>query len=282
MGFSLVELLTVISIMTLLIALLVPALAQVQRYARGLINVRNQRDIVTAVTLFACDHDQRFPASVAVCENTKRSWRWQDPRKMRTTKPCAWMEHSSVADYLNAYLDEAERWACPSAPEPHPYWQQAWEAADSWDHPRFAGQDALYGSYCLYWNYVGYRDNGPFRGPTGLYGGPGESTLLISDYFGYNESHNPRRYGSCEWVGNATIIPSDTLSSSYWSFEAPAQPLTDIQSTLRLNAGYTDGHVKRYRPRQTQVMEVSEATDGSEPSFPNNDSFPGYFFIPNS
>jgi hypothetical protein len=277
-----VELLTVLSIVTLLVALIVPALAQVQRVARGLINVRNQRDIVTAVTLFACDHDQQFPSSVALCGDDKRSWSWQDPRKMRTTKPCAWMEHSSVAGYLNAYLSEAERWSCPSVPEPHPYWQQAWEAADTWDHPRFAGQDALYGSYCLYWNYVGYQDNGPFRGPTSLYGGPRESTLLVSDYFGYNESCNPKRYGSCEWAGDARIIASGSLSTSYWSYEASTPSPAGITITLRLNAGYTDGHVERYRPAQTDVMQVSEATDGSEPSFPNNASFPGYFFVPRS
>jgi prepilin-type N-terminal cleavage/methylation domain-containing protein len=227
-GFSLIELLTVISITVLLIGITVPALSRARIYARSLISARNQRDIVTAVTLSACEHDQQFPSSVALCERPdRRSWRWQDPRKLRTTEPLQRMEHSSVAAYLRHYLEDSTRLACPSIPQPYPYWREAWEAGDNWDHPETEKkQDAVFGSYCLYWNYVGCQDNGPFRGPRTLYGGRGESKVLVSDYFGYDEARSPGLYGSCELSSAADInaVEIDKLDSTVWLYDFPPRP----------------------------------------------------------
>jgi prepilin-type N-terminal cleavage/methylation domain-containing protein len=287
LGFSLIELLTVISIMVLLIGILVPVLARARLYARSLVNIRNQRDIVTSVTLFACDHEQQFPASVALCEKTDRvSWRWQDPRKLRTTKPLQRMTHSSVAGYLNSYVEDVTRLSCPSIPQPYPFWQEAWEAGDTWDHPDTAGtQDPVFGSYCLYWNYVGYQDGGRFLGPKSLYRGPGESNLLVSDYFGYDEVRSPNAYGSCELLSgiDSREAKPDTLASSYWSYdlEAASSP-EDMTIKLKLHAGFIDGHVKTYYPNETQAMKVADVPDGSRAYFKGgyDPRYPGEFFIP--
>ena len=40
-----------------------PTLAKVRAYAKGLINIRNQREIVTTVPLFAAENDQQYPPS---------------------------------------------------------------------------------------------------------------------------------------------------------------------------------------------------------------------------
>jgi len=285
-GFSLIELLTVISTMVLLIGIGVPALSRARIYTRSLISARNQRDIVTAVTLFACEHDQQFPSSVALCERPdRRSWRWQDPRKLRTTEPLQRMKHSSVAAYLKHYLEDSTRLTCPSIPQPYPLWPEAWEAGDNWDHPDTEKkQDAVFGSYCLYWNYVGYQDNGPFRGPQTLYGGPGESEVLVSDYFGYDEARSPGLYGSCELTNGAQVkeAKSDILASAFWSYDiTPPTRLEDIDIRIRLNAGYTDGHVESYFPNESQLMKVSDVPNGSRPYFKGIDPrYPGLFFIP--
>ena len=285
-GFSLIELLTVISVLVLLIGIGVPALSRARIYARSLISARNQRDIVTAVTLFACDHDQFFPASVALCERPdRRSWRWQDPRKLRTTEPRQRMKHSSVAGYLDPYLEDSTRLACPSIPQAYPLWQAAWDAGDNWDHPETnKKQDAMFGSYCLYWNYVAYQKNGPFRGPRTLYGGPEQSDLLVSDYFGFDEARSPGLYGSCELTHSAKVeaATSDILASAFWSYDiAPPACTEDINIRIRLNAGYTDGHVESYFPNDTELMKVSDVPDGSRPYFKGIDPrYPGLFFIP--
>jgi len=284
-GFSLIELLTVISAMVLLIGITVPSLNRARSYTRSLISARNQRDIVTAVTLFACEHDQQFPSSVAVCEKLdRRSWRWQDPRKLRTCYPHQRMEHSSVAGYLDPYLEDSTRLACPSIPQPYPFWHEAWEAGDSWDHPETEStQDPVFGSYCLYWNYVGFQDHSPFRGPKTLYGGPGESDLLVSDYFGYDGVGSRRLYGSCELTNGVGVeaVENDTVASAFWSYDNPSPACPeDIAIRIRLNAAYTDGHVKSYFPNNTQLMKAAEVPDGSRPYPKYDPRYPGLFFIP--
>jgi prepilin-type N-terminal cleavage/methylation domain-containing protein len=273
-GFTVIELLTVISITVVLIGIMVPTFARVRIYARQLVSARNQRDIVTAVTLFACDHNQQFPPSVALCERPDGSWRWQDPRKVHTTRPRRKMEHNAVAGYLAGYLEDAGRMLCPNIPQPNPYWHQAWRAADQWDHPRtdYIG-DPMFGSYCLYWNYLGLLDGGVFRGPINLYGGPGQSELLVSDYFGYNESRNRSRYGSCEMAANASPVDANSIDSSYWSFSA-------LPERMRLNAGYTDGHVERIAASKLLPMKVSETSDGRQPYWEFDPRYPGLFYLP--
>lgn len=287
LGFSLIELLTVISTIVLLIGILVPVFARARVYAQSLVNMRNQRDIVTSVTLFACDHDQQFPASVALCEKADRAtWRWQDPRKLRTTKPTRQMAHSSVAGYLDGYVDDFTRLSCPSIPQPYALGKEAWKAGDSWDHPDTAGtQDPVFGSYCLYWNYVGFQDKGPFRGPRSLYGGPGESNLLVSDYFGYDEVRSPNAYGSCELLNgtDAREARPDALASSYWSYDLQAAPSPqDLTLKLKLHGAYVDGHVRTYYPNETEVMKVADVPNGSRAYFKGgyDPRYPGEFFIP--
>lgn len=285
-GFSLIELLTVISTTVLLIGISVPALNRARIYGRSLISARNQRDVVTAVTLFACENDQQYPPSVAVCEKLdRRSWRWQDPRKLRTTYPLQRMKHSSVAGFLDPYLENSTRLACPSIPEPYPYWHEAWEAGDAWDHPETEKtRDPVFGSYCLYWNYVGYQEHSPFRGPRTLYGGAGESGVLVSDYFGYDEARSPGRYASCELMAGADInaVNVDKLDSTVWLYDAPVAARTeDIDIRVRLYAGYTDGHVGTYFPNEAQVMKVADGPDGSRPYLKGIDPrYPGLFFLP--
>ena len=280
-GFSLIELLTVVSVITVLIAITVPVLRQVRRQARQLVSARNQRDIVQAVTLFASDHDQQFPPSVALCRKLV-GWRWQDPRKLRTTLPTPGMEHSSVSGYLMDYLEQSDRMVCPSIPEPYPYFEQAWKAGDTWDHPKTANsEDPLYGSYCLYWNYVGYQASAPFRGPTALYGGRGESQLLVTDYFGYDEFRYRGRYGSCEQARGADCTDADKLAAPYWSYPSRTASSADTPDIgLKLNAGYVDGHVEGYRPGTAERMEASDVPGGSRPYWRHDPRYPGIFFIP--
>jgi hypothetical protein len=143
----------------------------------------------------------------------------------------------------------------------------------------------VFGSYCLYWNYVGFQDKGPFRGPKSLYGGPGESNLIVSDYFGYDEVRSPDAYGSCELLNgvDSREARSDALAASYWSYNvAGASRPEDLTIKLKLNAGYTDGHVKSYYPNETEVMKVADVPDGSRAYFKGgyDPRYPGLFFIP--
>ena len=186
-GFTIIELLTAVSIVGMLTALLVPVLKQARMQGRRLQSMHRQKEIVTTVTLFACDNDDFFPPSTAVCQFDNGDNRWNDPRQVKTTAPIWGMEHTSVAGYLSAYLKAPVIVFCPSSPRPYPFWEEAWQAADQWDQPLTGPLgDALWGSYCFYWNYTGYRPDSPraFKGPSSLTGRSNESTMLVCDYFG--------------------------------------------------------------------------------------------------
>ena len=62
-AFTLVELLLVISLITLLIGMLLPAIGSSRRSARNAIDLSNQRQIINAVLSYSNDHDQKLPMS---------------------------------------------------------------------------------------------------------------------------------------------------------------------------------------------------------------------------
>jgi prepilin-type N-terminal cleavage/methylation domain-containing protein len=64
-AFTLIELVVAISIMSILLAVSIPALDKARRSANSLIGVVRQRDTAFAVTLYAQDNDNQYPDSVA-------------------------------------------------------------------------------------------------------------------------------------------------------------------------------------------------------------------------
>ncbi|MEM1422712.1 MAG: type II secretion system protein [Planctomycetota bacterium] len=60
-AFTLVELLVVIAIIALLIGVLLPALGAARRAGLRAVSMQNQRSLITMVTVYAHDHDDRAP-----------------------------------------------------------------------------------------------------------------------------------------------------------------------------------------------------------------------------
>jgi len=281
-GFTLVELLVVIGILTLMMGVLLPALGQARRAARSLVGGHRQRQVILAVSLYAADHAGRYPESVATAAMLGRTWRWQEPRMLKACQPRAAGYRASVAAYLRPYLPKAAMLSCPSSPRPYPYLEEAWQAADQWDNPNTGfTDDSVLGSFCLYWNYVGHLSGRerPFRGPQTEEGRPGESCLLISDYFGFNHWRSPNAFGSCERLPGAEVTAETHEAAVHW-FRAAATPPDRTAVALKLQAGFTDGHVETYRPADTAVLEVAEALDGTTAAFSGFGLGAGQFYIP--
>ncbi len=283
-GFTLIELLVVISIISTLMAILLPALSAARRQVCHIRNMNNQRQVVCAVNEYAVDNESRYPESVAAIgvpgSTDGDDWHWQSPTMLMGYSQRSPQIHLSLSAYLRSYLEEANVIFCPSAPEEYKFLQDAWEAGDEWDIPYTPVQpDAVYGTYCLYWNYTGCLENDRiFRGPKVLMGGRGQSELLISDYFGFGHWRSPEAYGSCQQLPKADVTPGTDASSAYWSMGDSELDRANI--TLRLHAGYTDGHVERYSPTDTVPMMVSLRPDGSEPYPSDFSGSPGTFFLP--
>ncbi|MHC4313894.1 MAG: type II secretion system protein [Planctomycetota bacterium] len=267
-GFTLVELLVAISIISLLMAMLMPVLGKVRYRARTLQCMVNQREVVNAANYFTLDNDGRYPESVATIGIGGR-WNWQEPTMLTGYRKRSPKLYRSMSEYLASYIKDADKLFCPNAPEKYKYLQEAWDAGDDWDNPDTPPTvDSVIGTYCFYWNYIGFLEgsSSTYKGPQNSSDGPQISKLLVSDYF-----------GSCEEFGNATVTPGTYVSSAYWScLKSEKVNLNTI--AVKLHAGYTDGHVESYNPSETIPMKVSITPEGSVP-YPSGIG-PGIFYLP--
>lgn len=278
-GFTLVEILVVISIVSVLMAILMPALGKAKRQARAILGMNNQKQVSGGVNLYALDNDDKYPDSVATV-GFGSYWNWSDPTKLmgnRTRNPGV---HRSMSAYLRSYIENADIPYCPNAPRKYKYLKEAWGAGDEWDNPETSfPTDPVGGTYCFYWNYDGFLgpNKGLFFGPDGPAAGGRQSKLLVTDYLGFDHWRSPGAYGSCEKFGGANITPETWLLSSYWSSDAgPNSPMPQV----KLHAAYTDGHVESYSPSETVPMQVIMKRDTNEP-YPSGMG-PGIFYLPKS
>jgi prepilin-type N-terminal cleavage/methylation domain-containing protein len=279
-GFTLVELLVVISVMSMLMAIMMPVLSKVRHQAQTLVGMVNQREIVTAVNCYAVDNEGSYPESVATI-GAGSHWNWQEPTMLTGYRSRSPQVHRSMSAYLGSYIEDGSKVFCLNAPEKYEYLQQAWDAGDDWDNPDTAPMsDPVFGTYCFYWDYIGFMGQpwGIFRGPQNSSDGPEKSSLLVSDYFGYDHWRNPNSYGGCEKFINSTLTPGTYVSSAFRSYRGAGGEAGLSVLKIKLHAGYTDGHVESYYPSETVPMEVSITPDGSVP-YPRG-AGPGIFYLP--
>jgi prepilin-type N-terminal cleavage/methylation domain-containing protein len=279
-GFTLIELLVVVAILSLLAGLLVPVCTKATYQAKVALCMSNQRQIVSGVNFFAIDNDGRYPPSVATIGFVE-NWNWQEPTMMTGYLRRSPGLHRSMSAYLREYIEDASIMFCPNGPRRYKYLQQAWDAGDDWDNPETPPiPDPVIGTYCFYWNYVGFLDEGiePFRGPWGPSGGSGYSRLLVSDYFGYDHWRSPESFGSCEKFKSAAITEGTSVSSAYWSVFAADGDLSNDRVAIKVHTGYTDGHVGSFGPTDVVPMRVALMADGTVP-YPDGVGA-GVFYLP--
>jgi len=272
-----VELLVVISVVSISMGILLPALGRVRQAARTLEGMNNQKQVVAAVNIFAEDNDSQYPESVATV-GFGDNWNWTDPTKLTGNRKRSPHLHRAMSEYLRDYIAKASVMYCPNAPQKYNYLQQAWDAGDEWDNPDTSfPSDPVGGTYCFYWNYIGYLGGRRelFRGPQGPASSGRYSKLLISDYMGYGDWRSPGSYGSCEKFSKAEVTSETWLLSSYWSRESDPNA---AKPDVKLQAGFTDGHIESYSPAESVPMRVSITSDGTVP-YPDGVG-PGVFYLP--
>ncbi|MBN1845761.1 MAG: type II secretion system protein [Sedimentisphaerales bacterium] len=286
-GFTLIELLIVMAVISVLVGLLIPAAQEVRRQSRAVQGGNNQRQIVTSVNIFAIDHRDWYPPSVATI-GTTWDWHWQEPMMIVGFNKRDPQGHRSLAAYLRRYIPDPDSLFCPNAPQRYPHLQEAWDAGDEWDHPgaMTLPLDPLIGTYCFYWNYVGYLPDRPypFVGPRRAGAAKGQSALLVSDYFGFDHWRSREMfavacYGSCDHFDDADVTGGTEVSSSYWSRPGQDEQLHRYPPPeIQLRAGYSDGHIETYGTEEVIEMKVSLTADGTLP-YPDGVG-PGTFFLP--
>ena len=279
-GFTLIELLVVIGILAILLGIILPSLNKARQCARNILGKTNQRGVVFVVTVYSQDNSDRFPPSIATVGTGDR-WNWREPFMLTGYERRSPQIYRSVSAYLFDYLNNADSIICPNAPNKYSFLQDAWEAGDAWDHPYpdSGTEDPVFGTYCLYWNYVGYRVERQtlFYGPRTMAGSRRQSNILISDYFGYDHWQSPEAFASCDHFGDASPLTGNPYSSDLWVW---ANKSRDEKINLFLNAGYTDGHVEQYSFNDTFAIK---AILWPEKNLPYPDGIgPGLFFLPDN
>lgn len=255
----------VIGAISIVTGILLPVLGAARRQAKAVVSMNNQRQVVSGVNCFASDNDESYPESVATIGMVGIHWNWQEPMVLTGTRTLDPRRHRSMSAYLRSYIPDAGTMYCPSAPRRYTYYQRAWDAGDDWDHPGTPmSYDRLVGTYCFYWNYIGYLEEGRvFLGPSGPSCGGGQSELVVSDYFGYGHWRNKDHYGtfevynSCEKFKGSSVLPETYDMPACWSGLR--------RRNVALRAGYTDGHVGTFTPSAAVPMKVSITEDGSKP-----------------
>lgn len=257
--------------------ILVPAMSKAKSQVRRVLGISNQRSIVQAANLYAADNDGLYPESVATV-GPEGHWNWQEPMKLIGYNTRSPRINRSMSAYLRPYIEKGSAVYCPGAPRRFRYLKEAWAAGDEWDNPDTPlSTDPLSGTYCLYWNYTGYLEGKTylFRGPKTTAGGRGRSTVLVSDYFGYDYYESPNAYGSCEKFKGASPAKETMLISGYWSGKA----FSGLRKPeIKLHAGHVDGHMESYSSSDTVTMRVIWKPDISEPYPPGIG--PGQFYLP--
>jgi hypothetical protein len=230
-----------------------------------------------SLNLFTQDHDDKYPPSLATIGQNQ--WQWSDPRTLVSQSYSSFRTNRSIASYLKEYIDNVTILSCPCIPEKPQYLKDLWQAGDNWNNPDTPEKDDLcIGSYCFYWNYIGFIENRePFIGPQNQSDSQ-HSKLLISDYFGRDHWRYPKSFASCQPFKSFSSVQQSATSFSFWASQ-PDPNETNLQDLdLKLNATFTDGHTETYSPSQTAIMQVSIDQQGTTP-YPD-DIGPGQFYLP--
>lgn len=269
-GFTLIELLVVIAIIALLLSVLVPALRKAKEQSRLVICGSNQRQIVEAVLAYMASNNTSLPPAISglqdspftgsIVTDPARVTHWHRPTALSyaCANPMA-LNGGHHGRYMLPYLESVDVYTCPSAPmEPEMVITRG-GGVDGTGLTFQEGYEKILpipdGTYTLLWNYQGF-DN--VSSPT-RFVGPGSkkqnaANLLLCDTIFYSVNYTWGYPGVNKLVmthpfeGASKETPEYPGIKIYYLLEGPRP---DPLPSVRMNAGYVDGHVERYDSRDT-------------------------------
>ena len=267
-GFTLIELLVVIAIIALLLSIVTPALRKAKEQARLVICGSNQRQIVQSVTVYQADHSQSLPPAIAGLQTTQFRGQvttdpadvshWHRPTALsyQSTNPMA-LNGGHHARYMLPYLESVDVYNCPSAPiDPT---MEVTSGGQTYTYQK-GYQEILPVPDCTYtllWNYQGFDNAMATR-----FIGPGSKKsnaagLLITDTVFYSNNYTYGYPGvnmlamTHPFDGASKEAPGFPGAKIYHLLEGPKPASPHDLPTVKLNAGYVDGHVGRFDSRDT-------------------------------
>jgi prepilin-type N-terminal cleavage/methylation domain-containing protein len=241
-GFTLIELLVVIAIIAILAAILFPVFAQAREKARSTSCLSNERQIMTAVKMYAQDYDEQSPYYL---------W-WFDPvAGFNGWHP--WMEN------VNPYIKNTQIWICPSAPKDQASYGAACVGTAA--HPPVVNSTYCWPGWIPY-NYWIWFDGAskwagfPVLQPCSTCGAlqvelsteftvnPAEAAFIIEGYFVSYSNYPPFQFGSACTTG---LSPDETNTANN-------------RHQMGFNVGFSDGHAKFVRTHTFHWDQSTKAT----------------------
>ncbi len=239
-GFTLIELLVVISIIALLLSILLPSLRKAKEQAQMVICSTRQKNVLTAVNLYAADWDSKLPPSIQGRDVNPRTgevgW-WTIPNRVKyyygTGRE---MNGGSLIDQFGSYLAKTEYLNCPM-----PRQSLAWQ-----DRFYETGDDetirTLNSSYFFLWNYLRFEH-------AGLKPKKGGDELMIMDYFtcGGGDINGVGAWTSAHKMRDSSLHDFRDLEENIPEKLRLYMKIQDISQipSVKLNCGFIDGHIER-------------------------------------
>jgi prepilin-type N-terminal cleavage/methylation domain-containing protein len=249
-GFTLVELLVVISIIAVLLSILMPALNKVRDQARRTTCTTNIRQQGIAMVAYASENRNKYPAAPAP------GWwpfgglaNWTVANGTPSWASGTYVPAGQMALFLKKYLISPEVFYCPSARVNRTYISKE----EHWDAPakKYSSEKYLgfrcYSSYSSYatWAGYGYDASGVFFDT--LWETEEEKNLFIN-----RTAHNTLSRSN-------TVVLSDIILADYGAYAQTWNNHCRAGKSLGGSVQYNDGSAKWVDFSKTQIM-IKNAT----------------------
>jgi prepilin-type N-terminal cleavage/methylation domain-containing protein/prepilin-type processing-associated H-X9-DG protein len=223
-GFTLIELIVVISIISLLAAILFPVFDTVRARARQTVCLSNLHQLGVAVTLYAQDNDDFFPYGGDAGDRNTDAWQTADGGKY-------WPEAHllpALPDILQPYTSSRELWHCPA--------DTGFDYEDAASIVSLKASPTSYSTFGLSYYYrtilalqhqtlsgvVAYEPNAPFAQH-----GPSEINVLSDSYgFWHGDAElRTEHFNTLMADGHAASLTKAKISEAWgWSTSFPTSP----------------------------------------------------------
>ncbi len=266
-GFTLIELLVVIAIIALLLAVILPALRVVKQQAKVVICASNQRQLVYGLLTYTNDHNGKFPShptmgrGPGVIPHRPFELNWNDNNMglVDSAMLADTVRYPYMGRFMLPYLPDAGVFNCPvsgiknDTPWPPP--TSGMTAVGTYgDFYRTGEYASLHSTYTILWRYriagdlsLGFSS---FEGPEKI---GDKNTLVIQDSLFYTTGNqnvlwpNPQT----SWFSSHPFKDSEK-ATPYHTIKDPSGWLAPPE--VKLNAGYSDGHVSRFNSLDTKLI----------------------------
>jgi len=252
-GFTLIEMLAVVSIISVLMGIMLPVVGRVRRAVYATKCGANMRSLWMAEWMTAQDHRGLLPPSAAMLWSPAQGYAWLDPSMV-----VSWgfdnVPHRNQSEYIGERLESCEPLHCPESPGGTQVLKQAWDEGDDWKRGH-----SLTWTKCFWRNWKGKSADGKdIKGPRTTYE-RGAGRVQISDMINYGYRKPETLMSSAPFKGSHSdnrTTSEVNLWPDLWTGHVERENLTTVMATIGFRAVCVDGSVMTVKGSDTMGVWV--------------------------